>query len=198
MTNLIGLSGYAQSGKDTAALTLIELGYERRAFADKLKALALYLNPIVDAHVEGYGYCDLGCCGPEVELELLASKLGTEVDWDRAKRHDEVRSLLQRLGVGAREILGDSVWIDAALHGLPDSTKNVVVTDLRFRNEADAIRGIGGKVFRVERAGVGPVNGHVTETALDDYDFDAVIYNNGTIEDLHVMVRNLASVGVSV
>lgn len=189
---LIGLAGYARSGKDTAAEALIELGYERRAFADKLKDLLAYLNPIVEA--DAFESCD--CCGLQVEFERVNDHL--RFGWEGAKNTYEIRELLQRLGVGAREILGDTVWVDAALDDLPDSTKRVVVTDVRFPNEADAIRAIGGKVYRVERDGVGPVNGHVSETALDLYAFDGVIPNDGTVEDLHKLMRRLASVGAGV
>lgn len=193
LPTLVGLSGYARSGKDTAAQALIELGYERRAFADKLKDLTAYLDPIVAGYI--VPGCD--CCGgDEIVFERLSEDLAH--GWESAKRTPEVRELLQRLGVGAREILGDSVWVDAALDGLPDSTKLVVVTDVRFPNEANAIRAIGGVVYRVERAGVVAVNGHISETALDGYSFDGIIENNGTIEQLHATVRAFASAGAGV
>jgi hypothetical protein len=47
-------------------------------------------------------------------------------------------------------------------------------------NEADAIVDAGGQVIRITRPGVGPVNGHVTERALDGYDFDGVFANDRT------------------
>lgn len=52
-----------------------------------------------------------------------------------------------------------------------------VITDTRFPNEADAIKQKGGILIRVTRLGVGPVNDHPSETALDDYDEDYVVSN---------------------
>jgi dephospho-CoA kinase len=44
---IVGISGYARSGKDEAAKALVEMGFERRAFADKLREFLLALNPMV-------------------------------------------------------------------------------------------------------------------------------------------------------
>jgi hypothetical protein len=60
----------------------------------------------------------------------------------------------------------------------------MAVSDCRYPNEAAAIRARGGLVLRVERPGVEPINAHRSEVALDGFDFDAVIDNDGSIEDL--------------
>ena len=60
----------------------------------------------------------------------------------------------------------------------------LAISDVRFPNEADAIRAFGGLVVRVERPGVGPINGHESEIALDGYDFDLVVVNDGTLDEL--------------
>ena len=49
-------------------------------------------------------------------------------------------------------------------------------------------RSRGGRVWRVSRPGVGPINDHISEVGLDDYPFDAVIDNDGTLDDLHERV----------
>jgi len=157
---LVGVSGYARSGKDSIAQALVEnLGYERRAFADAVRALALHVRPELRERVDAMG-------------------------WEMVKADPRVRGLLQRLGVGAREVIGEDVWVRAALRGVgPDG--RVVVSDVRFPNEAEAVRGVGGLLIRVERPGVGPVNAHVTETAMDGWtDWDAILVNDGTLEDL--------------
>lgn len=63
-----------------------------------------------------------------------------------------------------------------------------IITDVRFPNEAAAIKERGGIIVRVSR-GVVSENEHPSETALDDYQFDTVIVNNGTLTDLEEMVR---------
>ena len=63
-----------------------------------------------------------------------------------------------------------------------DESSQWLITDTRFPNEADAIKERGGIVVRVDR---GLSTGdHPSETALDDYEFDYVIPNTGTIEEL--------------
>lgn len=167
---LIGLSGYAQSGKDTAANALRELGYERIAFADVLRSAVYALNPFLPD-------------GRRVQDVV------DEMGWDRAKvNFTEVRTLLQRMGTEVgRNLLGDNVWVDTALRNLSDDGK-YVITDCRFPNEAEAVRSRGGVMIRVERPGVGAVSNHPSETSLDDYPFDVVLSNDSTVEEFHEKV----------
>lgn len=63
-----------------------------------------------------------------------------------------------------------------------------VVTDVRFRDEADYIRASGGFVVRVERE-TGLQDGHVSELNLDGYDdFDYVLNNHKDIDSLELKV----------
>jgi hypothetical protein len=111
-----------------------------------------------------------------------------EWGWDGYKETifaGEIRGLLQRLGTECgREVIGQSVWVDATFNGLNPDGK-YAVSDCRFVNEAEAIRSRGGKIIRINRPGVGPANSHASETSLDDYDFDAVIVN----DDSHEVLR---------
>lgn len=175
---IIGLSGYARSGKDEAAKVLVEkYGFERIAFADKLRDFLYALNPKVGRK----------WLFREVRLRDVIDEYG----WDgykESKHVSEIRPLLQRLGTEAgRNVLWDSIWIDAAFHGL-DPAGNYVVTDCRFPNEAEAVRERGGSVVRITRSGVGPANGHASETSLDDYEFDYRIDNSGTLEEYHTAI----------
>ena len=43
---IVGLNGVAGSGKDTAALALMAMGYERRSFADPMRTGLLGINPL--------------------------------------------------------------------------------------------------------------------------------------------------------
>lgn len=181
---IIGLSGYARSGKDTAAAALVAIGFTRVAFADVLRQFLYKLNPIV----EGYYSAELH--RPPRVADVI-DKYG----WDSYKQTShgkEIRELLQRLGTECgRELIGDSVWIDAAL-GDSHLGYNVVVTDVRFENEAEAIRDRDGIVVRIERPGVGPANAHPSETALDDWPFDYIVGNTSTVDVLHQKMRRLA------
>jgi hypothetical protein len=95
---------------------------------------------------------------------------------------------LQNLGVGARKVLGDDVWVIAVLHKLNDSNKNYVITDVRFENEAVMIKKLNGELWRVKRPGVEAVNDHVSEHELDGYKVDRILHNGGTLEELELLV----------
>lgn len=168
---LIGLTGYAQSGKDTVASILVEkYGYRRIAFADKIRDFLYGVNPMV-------------ACSPTGYLQDLVNLVG----WDKAKQEPQVRRLLQDLGISARELLDEDIWVNSALKGVT-SGERIVVTDVRFENEAAKISLLGGQLWRIKRVGVGPVNDHVSESELDGYKVDQIFVNNGTLEDLAVLI----------
>lgn len=151
---LIGLTGYAYSGKDTAAQGLLAppFNWRRFAFADALRALA------------------------------------ADIGWDGEK--DEFgRNFLQTLGNKARQHIREDVWLlpFGELMATPHPT---IVTDVRYRNEADYIRACGGVIARIYRPGNEPVNDHVSETDMDGYSVDATFCNNKTPLDLQVNLRN--------
>ena len=77
---------------------------------------------------------------------------------------------------------------------------NWIITDTRFPNEADAVKSRGGINIRLNRPnpkGIindfenSDINLHPSETALDNYTFDYVIDNTGTIEDLIIKVKEI-------
>jgi len=180
-TVMIGLTGYAQVGKDTTANILVEgYGFTRIAFADALRDVLYAINP------------EIGLGNPPkhwMPLRDLVAEVGC---WDVVKvAHPMVRELLQRCGTEAgRAILGENVWVDAALRKVKPGGK-YVFSDVRFPNEVAAIRKAGGQLWRIMRPGYGPVNDHSSETAVDDVEADGVIVNDGTISDLAWNVRRL-------
>ncbi|MFJ2814388.1 hypothetical protein [Streptomyces sp. NPDC087294] len=120
-----------------------------------------------------------------------------EVDqygWEAVKgMYPEVRQYLQRLGTeGGRAVLGENVWVDALFRDY-ETWGPTVITDLRFPNEADAIRERGGLVIAIQRPGqeLIPDAEHVSETALRGYLFDDVILNDGPVAQLRDRVMQL-------
>ena len=169
--NIIGLTGYAQSGKDTFASILVEkYGYSRIAFADKIRDFLYGINPMV-------------ACSPTGYLQDLVNLVG----WDKAKQEPQVRRLLQDLGISARDLISEDIWVTAALSSV-SKDQRVVITDVRFENEAAMIKSMGGQLWRVKRSGVGPVNDHVSESEMDGYKVDQIFVNNGTLDDLEVLI----------
>lgn len=190
--NLIGLTGLAGSGKDEAAKALVAQGWKRDAFADRMRTALLALNPIIAFDVERYGP-ETGECIVMERLAVIVERLG----WDRAKReYDEVRRLLQKFGTEAgREIHGEDCWVDALFADWDALRSPLVVTDVRFNNEANAIRARGGKVVRITRPGVEPLPGnHASEAGVSASFIDYEISNVGTIAQLHEATLRAAGV----
>lgn len=171
MTQIIGLVGYAQTGKDEAAQTLAPLGWSRISFADGVRE-ALYA---LDPEVNYYNEIGLDCT---TSVRRLVDQRG----WEEAKRFPHVRELLQRMGTEAgRDIHGPDCWVDRAMrHVGPDGRH--IFTDVRFPNEAAAIRACGGVLVRVTRSGVGPVNGHVSDQGVAEIECDDEWVNDGDLE----------------
>ena len=168
---IIGLTGYAQSGKDTVANILVEkYGYQRIAFADPIRTLLYETNPILK---EGY------------RVQGLVDVYG----WDKVKvDYPEARRLLQDLGLGARKLFGDMFWVQQALKDV-DASGNYVITDVRFPNEANAIRlNKDAQIWRIKRIGINAVNAHVSESAMDGEKVDQIFVNSGTINDLKLLI----------
>jgi len=162
---LIGFAGAAGAGKDSAAKVLIRAGAERRAFADPIRRLLYALNPYVD-----------NCACRLVDLIH-------DEGWESAKRSTpEVRRMLQELGSEVRKTAQPTYWIDLTLADLPALT---VVTDVRFPNEAEAIRALGGIIVQINRPGFEPLLEHESETPLRPDLVDVVIYNDGNVKQLH-------------
>lgn len=171
---IIGLSGYAQSGKNTVADILVDHhGFIQLAFADAIRDFVYEINPMV-------------ACSPTGYLQDLVNLKG----WDEAKQEPQVRRLLQSTGLAGRNMIDEYLWVALTLSQIKDPQEGkYVITDVRFPNEAAALTSQGGQIWRIERPGVDAVNDHVSETALDAWIFDETILNDGTIEDLKKKIK---------
>lgn len=140
---IIGITGLAQSGKDTAAQYLVDnYGFNRKAFADKLKEFCYLINPELREAVDAVG-------------------------WESAKKIPVFRRFLQDAGHNARVVFGSDFWVDQVLNkkDADDITKeNIVFTDMRYQNEFDRVNWFEGWTIRINRPGLKLINNHVTET----------------------------------
>lgn len=176
---LIGLSGYAQSGKDSTADILVrEFGFKRLAFADSLRAAVYALDP----HME---------IGDLTYAKVLDYYGGYEAARETPHK-TEIRRLLQRMGTEVgRNLFGENFWVDQTL-SKREPHLDYVITDCRFLNEARAVVN-EGQVWRITRPGVGPAVSadgsiHPSETSLDNWPFDHIINNFGTLDELAITV----------
>lgn len=161
---IIGLTGYAGSGKSTAAKHLVEKhGFTQVKFAGPLKQMMRCLG-LGDREIEG----DL----KEVPHPVLNYKTP--------------RYAMQTLGTEwGRELIGQNLWVNVGVestHQALGEGSQVVIDDCRFPNEAAAIKELGGVIIKINRPGVEPVNAHASESQELPVDWE--VYNVGTPEAL--------------
>lgn len=174
---IIAVTGYAQAGKDAVGKILVEqAGYERLGMGDVLRDACVALNPILE---QDYDYT------------LRYADLLRDVGYERAKsaRYPEFRAFMERLGTEFAEAIGyPELWIDTLLRDYFEDA-DLVMTSCRRKVEARAVVAAGGRVWRINRPGVGPVSDHPVEREMDDWEYDTIIDNDGTLEDLALKVR---------
>jgi len=208
---IIGICGFIGSGKDTIADYLVNLHHFRReSFANTLK----------DAVSAVFGWDRTMLEGRTKQAREWREQV--DLWWaDRLSiPHLTPRWILQNWGTEVcRKGFHDDIWIASLENKLRNSTDDVVISDCRFPNEISAIKAAGGRVVRVVRGAEpewydaavsrnrGP-NGnsswalsgrqleqlgiHASETAWVGTEFDAIIDNNGTLDDLYTQVMCLA------
>lgn len=184
---LIGISGKKQHGKDTVAKIIQDMypdEYIILKFADKLKDMVCVL---------------LDCTRMELEdPKYKETPLGEK--WEKFTTHDagpfgEIttsyyltpRLILQLLGTECgREIIHPNIWVNVTMNTVAkNQLPGAIITDVRFPNEAEAIKKAGGILIRVERVDMESSDNHPSETSLDDYDdFDYIVYNDKDIIEL--------------
>ena len=168
---IIGLAGYARSGKDTAADVLVEKhGFVKYSFADPMREALKRLDPHIQVN-------DIAHLPLSQALRIYS--------WEQLKvESPDIRGLLQRMGTEVgRSMFGTDFWVDYAVNSIPEGT-NVVFSDVRFQNEANKILALGGRVWRIEREGAEAANSHISEHDLDEFPFELVIQNDFSLEQL--------------
>lgn len=190
---IIGLVGNKGSGKDTVGAYLVkEHNFERRAFADPLKrsVAALFNIPFSDVDklkLDESAYVALG--------------IQTDKVYDQVVRTQSFRQMLQRYGTEAhRDVFGQSFWTDQALPvGGYYTGRAIVITDVRFENEATRINELNGWLVRIVRpADISEFHDqpdtHSSETEQEDIKCDYELTNDDTIEKLYEQVETMLGV----
>lgn len=178
---IIGLTGPKRGGKNTVAemLMAFDPDFVAGAFADKLRAMALAVDPYVETMLSP----NFGRLSRVIEL----------LGWDNAKAFPDVRRLLQRMGteMGRREIDND-FWVNAFNTFVTKelgADQSLVITDVRFTNEIDYVHQIGGTVWRINRPEAEDGDPHPSEREWRDAVPDLTIENTRTLVDLRASVR---------
>lgn len=137
---IIGLLGFAGSGKGTAADILVSKGFKKESFAD----------PVKDAVAAIFDW-DRSLLEGDTEESRIFRETRDEW-WSKRFNYDVTpRYMLQLMGTEAgREVFHDSLWIHSMEKRI-EKNKDTVIADVRFANECDFIRSKGGFIVRVVR-----------------------------------------------
>lgn len=177
-TQLIGLAGKAGTGKDTAADHLCEAhGFVRYAFADPIRAGLQAMLGLTDEELHDRTHKEVALEPFGVSPRRMMQTLGTE--WGRHCIHPDLWLLVAGLNVD--ELIAEG-------------RSGIVITDVRFDNEADWIRARGGTVLHILRPGADPVATHTSEAGVRISDEDAIINNVGSIQFLHDCLDDIAAI----
>lgn len=105
------------------------------------------------------------------------------------------RHLMQTLGTDwGRTFVAPDIWVRMAMGRitrLMEAGRSVVVDDMRFPNEFDALFELGARMVKVTRPGVRVTNGHPSEGLLDQRRWDAEVINDSSLEDLELAALSL-------
>lgn len=181
--NNIGLySPSMQMGKTTVAKYLIsKYGYETVILARTLKRM-------LEVFLQDLGYTS------HYAQEMI---YGTRKEIVIPELGVTPRHLMQTLGTEwARTYVHPDVWIKICTANLIKN-QPYVSEDIRFLNEGEAFREAGFKIVKIINPRVPIIRNHASEGELDNYSFDYVIINDGTIEDLYKKIDILLEIMVN-
>ena len=207
---IIGICGLIGSGKDTVADYLCNThGFRRISFAGTLK----------DAVAAVFGWDRELLEGRTKESREWREQVDGWWATKLGMPHLTPRWVLQYWGTEvARKSFHDDIWIASLENKMRLSKDSIVISDCRFPNEIKSIRDAGGLVIRTHRGpdpewyrcaeivNRGPTQNlswasnksildnykvHASETAWIGTTFDAVLNNDGTIDDLYEQVNQL-------
>jgi cytidylate kinase len=191
---IIAISGKIGSGKDTLS-DIIKNDYikdiEKISFSKKLKHIVAILTNIY----------------PNIKIYNNNNSKIYDYDYDDRDWKNEkselfnctIGELLQNIGTNLRESYDKNIWIKALLSNI-DNDKNYIISDLRFKNEANMINNknnilirINGDPKLIRKTNNSNRNlNHISETDLDNYDkFDYIIENNSSIKNLKYAIQLL-------
>ena len=195
---IIGICGFIGSGKDTVADYLVNFHeFRRESFASTLK----------DAVAAVFGWDRTMLEGRTKEAREWREQVDPWWAQRLAMPTLTPRWVLQYWGTEVcRKAFHDDIWIASLENKLRNSKDSVVISDCRFPNEIQSIRDAGGQIVWVQRGqlpdwydvAIEANKGsnvalnelkmrkiHASETAWVGTEFDVILDNNGTIDDLY-------------
>jgi len=189
---LIGIVGLIGSGKGTVADRLVERHrYQKDSFAKSLKDAVASMFNWDRALLEG-----------DTESSRQWREQPDAFWSEKFGKPTTPRWVLQYFGTEVmRGQMYDGIWVDSCIGRYKG--QDTVIADTRFPNEVKQIRAHGGKIILVKRGpdpdwfvdytegNIEPKGIHTSEYAWAKEEFDFVIENNGTKEELYAKIDDL-------
>lgn len=189
---IIGICGRKRHGKDSVGCVLYDQhGFMPTAFADPVKRVAM--------DVYGLSWDQCYGDGPEKEaidprwglspraiMQLLGTEVGRSIHTDTWVKHtlSNIQSAYEGYGFRWRNDRAREF-----VHQWTSPPVGWVITDVRFPNEAEAIRKVNGKVWKVVQPSLGiSTDEHPSETSVDQIVADLILTDQGTLADLRNQV----------
>lgn len=165
---LIGLTGKKRVGKSSVAAILCGWGaFHEESFAGPIRAAVAAILGVSEHELEAVKESpqpDFGGCTPRRMLQTLGTEWG-------------------------RQMIAPDLWLASMARRLRG--QHVVISDVRFDNEARFIRERGGVVVEVVRPGLASTDGHLSEAGISPDLIDATLVNDGSMTELAGRVREL-------
>lgn len=129
---------------------------------------------------------------PDHDLDDIR-QYALDMGWNPEGSPTTVRQLLQIIGTEMfRDHINQDIWTELALMTYDDE-EVCIVTDVRFPNEAEAIKARGGKLIKIEREHSNKNDQHLSEMLVDLIPTDFIILNNGSLGQLNSKAKDLAN-----
>ena len=174
MSIIIGFVGKKGSGKTLCADYLVnKYGFEKVNFKDAL----------VEEIKERFPHT----------LKILAREKGMTERELFEKKPPIMRELIQNYGTEVRRGDFDKYWIfkwGDRLAKIPKK-KNVVVDDVRFINESEAVLAEEGMLVRIMRPALNSTDQHISEIEMNKIKVDKKIINKGSINELYKILDKM-------
>lgn len=198
--NVIGITGKKRSGKDASANILSKVyGYQTIAFADALKEsmIGVPLRGVNVAHRELYipqGKSDnrdldlkIGIYDAYKYIQEVMQKLNINISYECImnvlEKYDfySFRVLMQVIGTDLIHPIDNLFWVNKTFSVIDSKVKTVIITDVRFMHEYNAIKEKNGIVLKILKD-TKTDDKHISENL--EIPYDVLVENNGTLIEL--------------
>ena len=187
MSRIIAFGGRKESGKSELAKICTKFGYKRVSFALPLKRLIATLIHRDLSEINALKTVKMDWSFTEEDMVTMHKMTDIPIDILKDKMlnrtFENVRELLQYIGTDVIRAYRND-WHVEQIAKMIDNDEKYVIDDVRFPNEKNMIDSLGGVCWFVVRPKIDNVSNHESETSISWKDFDNIIINDGTREDL--------------